>query len=64
MNTPANATWLFPSGSENGAPLYLCQGNYAGGVQLGKYTSTLGCDFGYGGQEIALGSGYSVISLP
>jgi hypothetical protein len=53
---------MFPGGTENGAPLYICRADYQGSVQLGKYSPSFGCSFGCGGNEVSLQSGYEVLS--
>lgn len=47
---PPNAV---KGGHENGQPLFICQGNYHGGMHPGKVVGNV-CDIGYGGREISL----------
>jgi hypothetical protein len=47
---PANAV---VGGFENGAPLYICQVRYNGGVHPGKIVSG-NCNIGWGGREVSL----------
>jgi hypothetical protein len=46
----------------NGNALGICNASYNGSTQVGKYLSNGYCNFGYGGSEVSLSSGYQVIS--
>jgi hypothetical protein len=45
-----NYMGAFVAGNENGKPLYLCRGKFAGGVHPGKVVADK-CNIGYGGEE-------------
>jgi hypothetical protein len=62
---PLNAaTRPFIGGSQPqpSTALGICNANYAGSQQLGKYFPGVGCFFAYGGSEVMLSSGYQVLS--
>jgi hypothetical protein len=48
----------------NGTELGICQASYQGSVQVGQYNPNSGgfCNFGYGGTDVALTSGYWVFT--
>jgi hypothetical protein len=46
----------------NGAVLGVCNVPYGSSTQVGKYLSYGACNFGFGGKEISLGSGFNVLT--
>ncbi len=55
---------FFVAGKEaNGLNLGVCHASYQSSTQLGKYLTSGACDFGFGGHEISLTSGYQVLSF-
>ncbi len=55
---------IFVAGKEaNGANLGVCRASYQNSTQVGKYLTSGACDFGVGGREISLTSGYQVLSF-
>jgi hypothetical protein len=58
------ATPAYAQGGQeaDGTPLGMCFVPLGGSVQVGKYINWGVCDFGYGGQEYQITSGYSVLT--
>ena len=54
---------VYKAGTDwNGNPLGICNASYHNSTQVGKYLSNGYCNFGYGGSEVSLSSGYQVLS--
>lgn len=55
---------IFVGGNESdGTPLGVCQASYQNSTQVGKYLTSGACNFGFGGAEISLTSGFEVLSF-
>jgi hypothetical protein len=55
---------IFQAGTDtNGTVLGVCHGSYQSTEQVGKYLSSGACNFGYGGSEISLTSGFQTLSF-
>ena len=55
---------FFVAGNEaDGTPLGVCQASYQNSTQVGKYLTSGACNFGFGGAEVSLGSGFQVLSF-
>jgi|CZKU01.1.fsa_nt_gi hypothetical protein len=55
---------IFQAGLDtNGSPLGICHASYQNSQQVGKYLSYGACNFGFGGHEVSLNSGYQVLSF-
>jgi len=62
--TPAYGTspQVYAAGNESdGTVLGICHANYQNSMQLGKFVGTGACNFGFGGAEVSLSSGFSVL---
>lgn len=55
---------VFKAGTQsNGNTLGICHASYQNSTQVGMYlTSSKACNFGYGGSDVSLTSGYQVLS--
>jgi hypothetical protein len=58
----ASTSFPYAAGVDgNGATLGACRVAYSGTTQVGKYLSYGACNFGFGGLEVSLTSGYQVL---
>jgi hypothetical protein len=54
----------FQAGTDaNGSALGICSASYQNSQQVGKYLSGGNCNFGFGGGEVSLSSGYQVLAF-
>ena len=55
---------VYAAGNESdGTVLGVCRSNYQNGIQVGKLVSTGTCNFGFGGAEVRVSSGFTVLGF-